>query len=474
MPEITHTLSQIGDSSGRSARGEGPVTRGVIYVRLVDLGQRRPAFTQFQVMAAARRLMRDYPDLRTSVQAPANVQAGTANADVEFMLTGPDLDRLTDHAAQMVSRLRATPGLVDVDTTLSLRKPELRVLVDRERASDLGASIEAVASTLRILVGGQIVSDFRDREMGEQYDVWLRARGIDRNDRTAVANLTIPSERGGLVRLGNVARAVEGLGPSQIDRAQRQRKISIIANLAGMPTGAASAAFQQAFRDLNAPASYALMPVGRAKSQAESVGAFFIAFLLSLVFMYMVLAAQFESFLHPITILLAVPFTIPFALLSLIALGQPLTLFSVLGLFLLFGIVKKNGILQVDYTNVLRQQAANDPSLVPETERSPERLRRWAILEANRVRLRPILMTTVMLITAMIPIALGKGPGAANRADMAKVIVGGQGLSLLLSLLVTPVAYSLFDDLGLRLRRPRAAAAHLAPAPSASDATPAV
>src|SRR5262249_7048502 len=158
MPEVTHTLSQIGDSSGRSARGEGPVTKGIIYVRLVDLGERRPAFTQFQVMAAVRRLLLDYPDLRTSVQAPANVQAGTANADVEFVLTGPDLDRLMDAAAQMVSHLRATPGLVDVDTTLSLRKPELRVLVDRERASDLGASIEAVASTLRILVGGQIVS----------------------------------------------------------------------------------------------------------------------------------------------------------------------------------------------------------------------------------------------------------------------------------------------------------------------------
>ncbi|MFO0983361.1 MAG: efflux RND transporter permease subunit [Planctomycetota bacterium] len=482
MPEVTSVLAQIGDTSGRAAKGEGAVTRGSIYVRLVDLGKRMPEFTQFQVMSRTRALLRDYPDLRTAVQVPAAISTtGTANADVEFLLTGPDLDKLTDYASKMIARLRTTKGLVDVDTTLSLRKPELRVVVDRDRASDLGASIQTIASTLHTLVGGEIVSDYRDRELGEQYDVWLRAQGIDRNDPAAVANLTVPSVKGGLIRLGNVASAVEGLGPSQIDRAQRQRKISIIGNLAGLPTGAASAAFLQAFAELQAPPGYRLAPVGRAKSQAESVGAFFAAFLLSLLFMYMVLAAQFESFLHPITILLAVPFTIPFALLSLLLLGQPLTLFSVLGLFLLFGIVKKNGILQVDYSNVLRARAHADLAIVPLCYRQPDarstsrweawlathpelaRVRLWAMLEANRVRLRPILMTTVMLIAAMIPIALGKGPGAANRADMAKVIVGGQGLSLLLSLLVTPVAYSLFDDVALWLRRRREGAPVAAP-----------
>jgi hydrophobic/amphiphilic exporter-1 (mainly G- bacteria), HAE1 family len=189
--------------------------------------------------------------------------------------------------------------------------------------------------------------------------------------------------------------------------------------------------------------------------------------------MYMILAAQFESFVHPITILLAVPLTIPFALISLIATGQALTIYSILGVFLLFGIVKKNGILQVDYTNVLRGRAKDDPSEVPQlysdpagnhaasrgwkrflTRLSPQkRTRTWAIMEANRTRLRPILMTTLMLIAGMIPIALGQGPGSASRSSMAKVIVGGQALSLLLSLLVTPVAYSLFDDLSHKRRR---------------------
>lgn len=471
-PEIVHVMTQIGDVTGRAAPGEGSVTEGSIYIRLVELGQRQPKFTQFEVMKSVREMMHDYPDLRTSVQVPAVISTGTANADVEFQLTGPDLTRLYDYADHIVATLRATPGLADVDTTLKSRKPELRVVVDRERASDLGVQIEDVASTLRTLVGGEIVSDFKDESNGEQYDVWLRAMGADRNDARAVSNLTLRSSTKGLTRLSSVASTIETLGPSQIDRAQRQRKISIKANLAGMPTGTASQKFMEAFQELNAPPVYQLQPIGRAKNQAESVGAFFLAFLLSLVFMYMILAAQFESYVHPVAILLAVPLTVPFALLSLLMLGNPLTLFSVLGLFLLFGVVKKNGILQVDYTNILRRRAAENPAAVPDEYRAREasggvgafgawisrlpdekRVRAWAVIQANRTRLRPILMTTVMLVAAMIPIALGQGPGAANRADMAKVIVGGQALSLLLTLLVTPVAYTLLDDMGLFIRR---------------------
>jgi HAE1 family hydrophobic/amphiphilic exporter-1 len=191
-------------------------------------------------------------------------------------------------------------------------------------------------------------------------------------------------------------------------------------------------------KTLDLPTEYRYEFLGEAKLMADSNSNFALAFLLAFIFMYMILAAQFESLVHPITILLAVPLTLPFALISLFLLRTPLDVYAMIGLFMLFGIVKKNGILQVDYMNVLRKQG------LPKNE---------AILKANEVRLRPILMTTIMLVAAMIPIATGRGPGAGARASMAKVILGGQLLSLLLSLLVTPVAYSLWDDLTLKLKK---------------------
>jgi HAE1 family hydrophobic/amphiphilic exporter-1 len=480
-PEVVHVLTTIGDTTGKVSKGQGDVTQGSIYVRLIELEDRAQAptgpFSQFDLMARARAMLAADPqmcELRASVQIPSKISTGSANADVEFNLVGPDLRKLGEYSDRIIQTLRRTPGLADVDTTTALRKPEMRVIVDRERAMDQQVPIQSVSATLRTLVGGEIVTDYKDNQLGELYDVWLRARGIDRHDKEHLEHLRVPSGKSGLVEISNIAKLEEARGPAQIDRYARQRKIGIVANLGGegMTTSKAVAAFQAAAAGLHMPADYQLIATGRAKTQAESNLAFLMALVLSLLFMYMILAAQFESFIHPVTILLAVPLTIPFALLSLIALGSSLTIYSILGVFLLFGIVKKNGILQVDYTNVLRARAAADPNEVPGAFRDPapgtadgswlrwmkrqpehRRVRLWALLEANRTRLRPILMTTVMLIAGMIPIALGQGPGAASRASMAQVIVGGQALSLLLSLLVTPVAYSLFDDVRNAWRR---------------------
>jgi hydrophobic/amphiphilic exporter-1 (mainly G- bacteria), HAE1 family len=315
--------------------------------------------------------------------------------------------------------------------------------VDREKAMDLGVPVQTIAQTLQVLVGGVIVTNFKDESVGEQYDVWLRAEKRDRDDPATVDYLTVPSPTAGLVRLASLARLQEARGPSQIDRFARQRKVTIVCNADRIPIGSIVENVNRIVKEMNLPPGYSVYFTGRAKTLAETGYNFVIAFALSLAFMYMILAAQFESFVHPITILLAVPLTIPFALVSLIALGQAADIYAAFGLFLLFGIVKKNGILQVDYTNVLRERGM---------QRDP------AILEANKVRLRPILMTTVMLMAGMIPIALGVGPGTASRASLAKVIIGGQLLSLLLSLLLTPVAYTYFDDLSRlwgRIRGPR-------------------
>ncbi|MCA9031676.1 MAG: efflux RND transporter permease subunit, partial [Planctomycetaceae bacterium] len=425
---VTHVFTIIGDTTGRVAKGQGDVTEATVYCRLVDLQERE--FSQFDVMSDARKLMSEYVDLRVAVQEVAAFQAtGFRQVDVDLNLVGPDLNELQKYADKIVAWMETRGHYVDVDTSLSLSKPELRVRIDRERASDLGVSVQTVASTLGILVGGEPVSKYKEGD--EQYDVWLRAEQSFRDNPAAVDSLTIPTANGSLVRLSNVASLEPAIGPTAIDRYGRQRQIVVLANLKGIALGEAIEDVGDYVKTLEMPPGYRHEFIGRAKLLAESNTNFVIAFLLSFLFMYMVLAAQFESLVHPITILLALPLTLPFAFLSLFFLRTDFDIYAVFGLFMLFGIVKKNGILQIDYTNVLRSRGMELNA---------------AILEANKTRLRPILMTTLMLIAAMVPIALGRGPGAGARASMAKVIIGGQGLSLLLTLLVTPVAYSLWED----------------------------
>jgi HAE1 family hydrophobic/amphiphilic exporter-1 len=435
---VTDTLITIGNTSGRIGKGEGDVTIASIYCRLPELGGfwstktgKTRQWSQFQAMGMARKILEQYPDIRGSVQLISGIsQGGGRNSDLQFNLLGPDLDQLSHIGDQIMGKMRAKRGMVDVDSTLANRKPELRVEIDREKASEFGLQIQDTANTLRTLVGGIIVGTFREND--DLYDVWLRADPKNRDTQEALegVSLRLPNNQG-LVQLVNFVHFHEDRGPNQIDRFQRQRKVTIVANLADKPLGEAMEDVRQIIQEVNLPAGYSVLFTGRAKTLQETGQNFLIAFGLAMIFMYMILAAQFENFVHPISILLAVPLSLPFALITMIALNEPLNIYAVFGLFMLFGIVKKNGILQVDYTNTLRARG------LPREE---------AILQANRARLRPILMTTMMLVASMIPIALGQGPGAAGRASMAKIIIGGQMLCLLLSLLVTPVSYSIFDD----------------------------
>ncbi len=433
---VTHTFYIIGDTTGRIAKGQGDVTKGTLYCRLVDLRERD--YSQVDVMREARAVMTDYPDLRAAVQDVAAISsAAIRQVDVDLNLSGPDMVKLQHFSEEIAGWMRQQGGYVDVDTSLSLRKPELRIRPDRERLSDLGVSLQSVSSTANVLVGGEPVSKYKERD--EQYDVWLRAERNCRDDAEAIARIGVPSAKapGGVVRLESVVRLETALGPNAIDRFKRQRQVVIWSNLQGKALGDAVTELREHLKEMNLPPEYGYEFLGNAKLMAESNNNFALGFLLAFIFMYMILAAQFESLVHPVSILSALPLTVPFAVLALIMLRTSLDIFAMLGLFMLFGIVKKNGILQIDYTNQLRAQG------LPRDE---------AILAANRARLRPILMTTVMLVAAMIPMALGSGPGAGTRSSMAKVILGGQALSLLLTLLVTPVAYSLFDSAGAWVR----------------------
>lgn len=436
LPGVTNVFTTIGETNGKAAKGQGDVTIANIYCRMIDLKERK--FTQASVMAKAREVMRDYPDLRANVQEVKLFSSSAfKNVQLEISLRGPDIDTLNANAAKVLKFLKASPNYTDADTNASNRTPELQVFIQRDRAANLGVPVATVASTLGILVGGEPVSKYK--EGADQYDVWLRANLPNRDREAAVRSLTVPSRSGQLVELDNLADLNTARSPANIERYNRQRQVTVTSNLApGFALGNALPEVEAFIKTLDLPPEYRYEFLGEAKLMQDSNDNFAIAFLLAFVFMYMILAAQFESLVHPVTILLAVPLTLPFALLSLLMLQTPLDVYAMIGLFMLFGIVKKNGILQVDYTNVLRARGLE---------------RNDAILQANEKRLRPILMTTIMLVAAMIPIATGQGPGASARASMAKVILGGQLLSLLLSLLVTPVAYSIWDDLSRWLKR---------------------
>ncbi len=429
----THVFTTVG-STNRNAKGQGTVTEGTIHVRMKDLSERD--YTQFDVQKQARKILLDYPDLRASVNDVSPFQGGGRAQIFQVEMHGPDLEKLAEISDDLMGRMKQAGGMTDVDTTLALRKPELQVIVDREAASDLGISVGTIADTLRILVGGLPVSSFRDG--GEQYDVWLRAQAVDRSSMQDLYGLSVSSPTIGPVSLSNLARVSEQRGPSQIERKDRQRLVTVLANPDGIALNEVQQRTEALLAGMNLPPAYSYDFGGQAETLAETGYYLLIAFVLSVLFMYLILAAQFESWSQPVAILMALPVTIPFGLLSLVLARTPMDIYAMFGLFMLVGIVKKNGILQIDATNQLRAKGMQ---------------RHEAVVEANHTRLRPILMTTVMLVAAMVPIALGKGPGSGARASMAKVIIGGQSFSLILALIVTPVFYVLLDSFGNFLHR---------------------
>jgi HAE1 family hydrophobic/amphiphilic exporter-1 len=394
----------------------------------------RGNYTQRDVMQEVRARMRKFAPLRVSVRNAPSFNLGGGNFDIDFVLRGPELLSLSKYAEALREKALKLGGIVDADTTLKLDKPELRVKIDRARAADLGVDTSAIATSLRLMVGGdEEVSRFRDASVNEDYDVQLRLTDRDRKDAATISRLYVPSSRGGLVRLDNLVTIKEETSPSRIDRLDRQRQVSLRAGVApGFALADRLDALRGAVKELNLPASYTTAINGRGRELERTFGEFIWAFLLSIIFMYMILASQFESTIHPVTILLSLPLAVPFALFSLWATGDTLNLYSALGVLVLFGVVKKNSILQIDHMNNLRAKGME---------------RAGAIMQGNRDRLRPILMTTLALVAGMTPLALGTGPGAEERRSIAVVVIGGQTLSLLLTLIVTPVAYSLFDDL---------------------------
>jgi HAE1 family hydrophobic/amphiphilic exporter-1 len=393
----------------------------------------RDTYSQQDVMQEIRRKLAGMGGLRTSVRNMQSFNFGGTRFEIDFVIRGPDLQQLHDYAETLRLKTPELGGIVDADITLKLDKPELRVFVDRAAAADLGVDTADVAGTLRLLVGGDDeVSRFHDPSVNEDYDIRLRLQPSDRMLADRLFELYVPSRTRGLVRLDSVARLEPAQSASRIDRSNRQRQASVRASVGpGYALADRIEALQAAADDLNMPETYTTAVSGRAKEMARTYNEFILAFALSIVFMYMILAAQYESLVHPLTILLSLPLCMPFALLSLWATGDTLNLYSALGVLVLFGVVKKNAILQIDHINQLRRRGEE---------------RHIAVMHGCRDRLRPILMTTLSFVMGMLPLAIGTGPGAEERRTISVVVIGGQTLALLLTLLLTPVAYTLLDD----------------------------
>jgi HAE1 family hydrophobic/amphiphilic exporter-1 len=425
MPGVTDTLVTVGGGQ------QQVVNAGSIYVKLSDIHQRSKS--QEQMMADARELLKKFPpELRTAVQQVAAFSGGGfRNANVQFLIAGPDLKKLEEYSAKILEKMKTIPDAVDVDSTLISGKPEVQLHVDRETAADLGVRIGDVSQALNTLVAGQEATTFNAGT--DQYDVRVRAINPFRTSIEGLKRMIVPSSKTGWVTLDRVVTVDQGTGPSSVDRTNRQRQVTLLANT--KPGGSATSitsAIDSYVKELNLPSEYRTGYVGQSKELGKSLYYFMLAIILSFVFMYIVLAAQFESFVHPVTILLTLPLSIPFGILSLLLTGQTVHIFSGLGLLLLFGVVKKNAILQIDHTNTLRSRGMN---------------RYDAIIQANRDRLRPILMTTIALVAGMIPLVISTGAGAGTNRSIGVLVVGGQSLCLLLTLLAVPVFYSLFDDL---------------------------
>jgi hydrophobic/amphiphilic exporter-1 (mainly G- bacteria), HAE1 family len=424
MNGVTDTLVTVGGGQ------QQVVNAGSIYVKLTDI-KARPK-SQEAMMSDARALVANFPDLRTAVQPVAAFSGGGfRNANVQFVISGPDLKQLEVYSSKVIEKMKTLPDAVDVDTTLISGKPELQLTVDRTRAADLGVRVGDVSQALNTLVAGQEATSFN--EGTNQYEVRVRAVGNFRDSVEGLKRMIVPSTKTGWVTLDNVIKVSQGTGPSSVDRVNRQRQVTLLANT--KPGGSAAniqAGINDAVKSLGLPAGYTSGYVGQSKEMGKAFMYFMLAITLSFIFMYIVLAAQFESFIHPVTILLTLPLSIPFGILSLLITGQTVNIFSGLGLLLLFGVVKKNAILQIDHTSNLRSQGLG---------------RYDAIIRANRDRLRPILMTTIALVAGMIPLVVSTGAGAGTNRSIGVLVVGGQSLCLLLTLLAVPVFYSIFDDL---------------------------
>jgi HAE1 family hydrophobic/amphiphilic exporter-1 len=423
-------VADIEPSVGVSANLSSP-THIHFLCQALPVDQRKN--TQAQIITEMRKRLAAHPSYRPSISSRTALGSGEGNISfpIALQILGPDLAQIAEYSKRALTAAQSVPSLTEPKISLNISNPEIHVAVDRKRAADLGVRMATIGNTLRLAVSGDDeISSFKEGQ--EQYPVKIRVLESQRGDISEIGRLTVPSANGP-VRIDNIAQIERGLGPTTLQRSDRQFAVMFISDIApGHALDEATNDVRKMLIGLNMPPTMSFKFQGQSKILDETTANMVMAIGLAMIFVYMVLASQFESFLQPIVIMLVLPIAVPFALFTLWATNRTLNLWSALGMLLLLGIVKKNSILQVDYANVLRARG------MPLRE---------AIVDSCRTRLRPILMTTTAIIAGLIPTSLGIGIGGTGRAAIAVTIIGGQSLCLFLTLLLVPVAYVKCDAL---------------------------
>ena len=432
FPEVRYTLATI--NTGNAA---GKISASV-YVRLVDRKER--SLSVDQLSSVLRERLKQVPGITVTHVGLLDSVGG--NKQVEFSLQGPDLKELERLARLVSERIRTIPGLVDLDSSVKPNKPVIELDVRRDAASDLGLSVAQIAASLRTLVAGQTVGNWRAPD-DQTYDVNVRLSPDARNapqdlERLPFATGTNADGSARIVRLNQLASVRESTGANQINRRDLAREVAINANVANRSAGEVSNDIRAALDGIRFPPGYRYQFSGSTKNMAESFGYAVSALALAVIFIYMILASQFKSFLQPLALMTSLPLTLIGVVLALMLFRSTLSMFSVIGIVMLMGLVTKNAILLVDFAIRMREDGME---------------RTEALLHAARVRLRPILMTTLAMIFGMVPLAFALTEGSEQRAPMGQAVIGGVITSSLLTLVVVPVVYCYMDDLAQWLRR---------------------
>ena len=376
-----------------------------------------------------REKIREIPGFKAYVEEFQDIAVGgRRSAPLQLDIKGPDMRDLEKLSNQIMQEMVKSPGIVDVSSDLELTKPEVRVLIDRNKASDVGVDIQEISSAVLQMIGGQQVSKFKDTERAKRYDVRIRLIKDQRMNPEDISQITIRTPKGGLIKLAQVVKVEEGISPNLINRKDRQRSSTIYADTAGGKVLGEAIAEVEGLAKKYISSGYSYGFFGHAEAFKESFHYLFIALIQAIIIVYMVLAMQFNSFLHPLTVMLALPLSTVGAFGALYVTGDTLSIISMIGMITLTALVVKNSILLVDYTNTLRERGME---------------RNQAVLQASPVRLRPILMTAVTTILGVLPVALGYSAGGEVRAGMGRATFGGMFASTLLTLFVVPVAYTL-------------------------------